>query len=55
MTLELLEWAEEDYIDFWCICRGLSRISRKDVHMCKAQGSLLWFYLIFLKYLMKMK
>ena len=27
MTLELLESAEIDYIDFWSIYRGVSRIS----------------------------
>ena len=27
MTLELLESPELDYIDFWCIYRGISRIS----------------------------
>ena len=40
MTLELLEWAELDYIDFWCIYRGVSMIFGKDVHMYKAQGSI---------------
>ena len=35
MTLELLESTELDYIDFWCIYRGVSRISGKDVHMYK--------------------
>ena len=35
MALELLESAELDYIDFWCINRGISRISGKDVHMYK--------------------
>ena len=38
MTLELLESTELDYIDFWCIYRGVSRISRKDVHMYKGTG-----------------
>ena len=38
MTLELLESAELDYIDFWCIYRGVSRISGKDVHMYKGTG-----------------
>ena len=38
MTLELLESAELDYIDFWCIYRGVSRISGKDVHMNKGTG-----------------
>ena len=31
MTLELLE--SPDYIHFWCIYRGGSRISGKGVHM----------------------
>ena len=35
MTLELLESTESDYIDFWCIYRGVSGISGKDVHMYK--------------------
>ena len=43
MTFELLESTELDYIDFWCIYSGESRISGKVV------------YLIFLKYSMKMK
>ena len=41
MTLELLESTELDYIDFWCIysiCRGVSRISGKDLHMYKGTG-----------------
>ena len=38
MTLELLESAQLDYIDFWCINRGVSRISGKDVHMFKGTG-----------------
>ena len=38
MTLELLESTELDYIDFWCIYRGVSRISGKDVHMYKGSG-----------------
>ena len=38
MTLELIESAELDYIDFWCIYRGVSRISGKDVHMYKGTG-----------------
>ena len=33
MTLSLLESAELDYIDFWCIHSGVSRISGKDVDM----------------------
>ena len=37
MTLELLESTELDYIDFWCIYRGVSRISGKDVHMYKGR------------------
>ena len=38
MTLELLESTELDYIDFWCIYRGVSRISGKDVNMYKGTG-----------------
>ena len=38
MTLELLESAELDYIYLWCIYRGVSRISGKDVHMYKRTG-----------------
>ena len=38
ITLELLESTELDYIDFWCIYRGVSRISGKDVHMYKGTG-----------------
>ena len=38
MTLELLESTELDYIDFWCIYRGVSLISGKDVHMYKGTG-----------------
>ena len=38
MPLELLESAELDYINFWCICSGVSRISRKDVCMFKGTG-----------------
>ena len=55
MTLELLESTELDYIDFGCIYRVGSRISGKGVHMYKVLGSLFWFYLICLKYPMKMK
>ena len=40
MTLELLESPELDYIHFWCIYRGESRISGKGVHMYKGTGSL---------------
>ena len=40
MTLELLELTDLDYIDFWCIYRGGSRISGKGVHMYKGTGSL---------------
>ena len=43
MTLELLESTELDYIDFWCIYRGVSRISGKDVHMYKSTGLLFLF------------
>ena len=38
MTLELLESPELDYIHFWCIYRGGSRISGKGVHMYKGKG-----------------
>ena len=38
MTLEVLETPELDYINFWCIYRGGSRISGKDVHMYKGKG-----------------
>ena len=38
MTLELIESTELDYIDFWCIYRGGSRISGKGVHMYKGAG-----------------
>ena len=38
MTLELLESTEFDYIGFWCIYRGGSRISGKGVHMYKGAG-----------------
>ena len=38
MTLELLESTDLDYIDFWCIYRGESRISGKGVHMYKDAG-----------------
>ena len=38
MTLELLESTELDYIDFWCIYRGGSRILGKGVHMFKGAG-----------------
>ena len=38
MTLELLELTELDYIDFWCIYRGISRICGKDVYMYKCMG-----------------
>ena len=37
-TLELLESTELDFIDFWCIYRGVSRISGKDVHMNKGMA-----------------
>ena len=40
MTLELLESTDLDYIDFWCIYRGGSRISGKGVHMYKMLDSL---------------
>ena len=38
MTLELLESTELDYIDFWCIYSGGSRILEKGVHMFKGAG-----------------
>ena len=38
MPLELLESSELDYNHFWCIYRGGSRISGKDVHMYKGTG-----------------
>ena len=38
MTFELQELAELDYIDFWCIYRGVSRISGKDVHIYNGTG-----------------
>ena len=40
MTLELLELTELDYIDFWCIYRGESRISGKGFICIKVLGSL---------------
>ena len=38
MKLELLESTDLDYIDFWCIYRGRSRISGKGVHMYTGAG-----------------
>ena len=38
MTLELLELTELDYIGFWCIYRGVSRISRNGVHKYNGAG-----------------
>ena len=38
MTLELLESTELDYIDFWCIYRGISRISGNGVHIYNGAG-----------------
>ena len=38
MALELLESTELDYIDFWCLNRGVSRVSGKDVHMYQGTG-----------------
>ena len=35
LTLELLELTELDYVHFWCIYRGRSRIFGKFVHMYK--------------------
>ena len=47
MTLELLESPELDYIDFWCIYRGISRISGKDVHIYKGMGFVLSDFISF--------
>ena len=47
MTLKLLESTELDYIDFWCIYRGVSRISGKDVHMYKGTGLTFLIFSIF--------
>ena len=55
MTLKFQESPELYYIEFWCIYRGVSRISGKNVHMYKGTGSLFSFYHIFLKYPMKIK
>ena len=38
MTLELLESTDLDYIYFWCIYRGRSRISGKGVYRYKDAG-----------------
>ena len=38
MILELLESTELDYIDFWCIYRGVSRISGNGVNMYNGAG-----------------
>ena len=38
MTLELLKSTELDFIDLWCIYRGVFRISGKDVHIYKGMG-----------------
>ena len=38
MTLELLESTELNYIGIWCIYRGVSGISEKDVHIYKGTG-----------------
>ena len=38
LTLELLESTELNYIDFWCIYRGGSRILGKGFHMFKGVG-----------------
>ena len=38
MTLELLESPELDYIHFWCIYRGGSKIFGKGVYMYKGTG-----------------
>ena len=56
MTLKLLESIELDYIDFWCIFRGGSRISWNGVHMYKdAVFTFLILSHFFLEYHMKMK
>ena len=55
MTLELLESAELDHIDFWCNYRGVSRISGSDVHMSIGTGFAFMILSHFLKYPMKMK
>ena len=54
MALQLLESPEIDYINFWCIYRGGSRISGKGVHLYKGMG-FAFLILICLKYPMKMK
>ena len=46
MALELLESTELDYIDLWCIYRGVSRISGKDVHMYKGTGFAYLMYIL---------
>ena len=38
MAFEFLESTELNFIDLWCIYRGLSWISGKDVHMYKGTG-----------------
>ena len=38
MTLELLELTELDYIGFWCIYKGVSRISRNGAHKYNGAG-----------------
>ena len=55
MTIELLESTELDYIDFWCIYRGGSRISGNGVHMYKGAGFAFLIIFHFFKYPMKMK
>ena len=40
MTLELLESPELDYIHFWCIYRGDSRVLERVFICIKAGGSL---------------
>ena len=44
MTFELLESSGLDYILYWCIYRGGSRISGKGVHMYKGTYCLFVFY-----------
>ena len=55
MTLEILKSTELDYIDYWCIYRGVCRISGKDVHMYKGTGFASLVLTHFLKYPMKTK
>ena len=54
MSLELLESTKLDYIEFWCIYRGVSKISAKGVYVYKGTGCFSDF-ISFFKYSMKMK